>query len=64
MIFVSSKSFGQSDMVLWNAMIAISGLLEVLTIGDLFEFPIKTEEVWVQLWLVLKKHKRIDKGIS
>ena len=51
----------------------MSGLLEVLTMSDMFEFLttidmfdflIYTEEVWVQLWIVLKKHKRIDKGIS
>ena len=38
MIFVSPKRFGQSDMVLWDVMIAISDLLKVLTISDLFEF--------------------------
>ena len=60
-------------MVLWDVMIAISGLLEDLTMSDLFEFLnmrdlfefLKyTEEVWFQLWIVLKKYKRIDKGIS
>ena len=37
-MFLSPKSFGQSDMVLWDVMITMSGLLEVLTISDLFEF--------------------------
>ena len=73
MFFVSPKSFCQSDMVIWYAMIAISGLLEVhmmsgmfefLTMSDLFEFLIYTEEVWAQLWIFLKKYERIDKYIS
>ena len=39
MIFVIPNSFGQSDMVLWQAMIEISGLLEDPTMSDLFELP-------------------------
>ena len=49
MIFVSPNSFGQSDMVLWDVMIAISDILkdpmmserfELLWIIGLFEFLI------------------------
>ena len=38
MIFVSPNIFGQSDMVLWDAIIAIGGLLEDLKMSCLFEF--------------------------
>ena len=63
-MFLSPKRFGQSDMVLWDLMIMMSGLLGVLMMSDIFEFLIYTEEVWFQLWISLKKHKRIDKRIS
>ena len=48
----------------------MSGLLEVLTMSDLFEFLtmidifyflIYTEEVWVQLWIVLKNIRELTK---
>ena len=54
-------------------MITISGTLEILTMIDLFgfltivgifEFLVYTEEIWVKIWIVLKKHKRIYEGIS
>ena len=38
MIFVSSDIFGQLDMVLWDLIIAISGILEDLPMSDIFEF--------------------------
>ena len=38
--FVSPKSLGQSDMVLQDVIIAMSGLLEVLITSDLLEFLI------------------------
>ena len=72
-MFLSPNIFGQSDMVLWDVMIMMSGILEILTMSDqfglltmsdMFEFLIYTEEFWVQLWIVVKKHKRTDKGIS
>ena len=49
MISVSPKSFGQSDVVLRDLMLAMSGLLEVLTRSDMLKYLIYTEEVWVQL---------------
>ena len=49
MIYVITKSFGQSDVVLQDVMIEISGLLEVLTRSDLLKYLIYTEEVWVKL---------------
>ena len=43
-------------------MIRMSGLLEFLTMSDLFQFLIKTDEVWVQLWIVLKNIRELTKG--
>ena len=40
MIFVIPKIFIQSDIVLWDVMIEMSSLLEVLTMSDMFEFLI------------------------
>ena len=64
MIYVFTKIFGQSDVVLRDLMLEMSGLLEVLTSSDLLKFLIYTEEVWFQLWVFLKKQKIINKGIS
>ena len=55
MISVSPKIFGQSDLVLQDVMIAMSGLLEVPTRSDMLKYLIHTEEVWVQPWISLKK---------
>ena len=63
-MFLSPNIFGQSDMVLLDGMITMSGLWEVPTMIDMFDFLIYTVKVWVQLWVVLKKHKIIYKGIS
>ena len=49
MIYVRPKSFGQSDMVLRYVMIAMSGILGVLTRRDLLKYLIYAEEVWIQL---------------
>ena len=57
MIYVFPKigeSFGQSDVVLRDVMIAMSGLLEVQTRSDLLKHLINTEEFWVQLSIFLK----------
>ena len=35
---IFTKSFGQSNMVIWDVMIAMSGILEILSMGDLFGF--------------------------
>ena len=43
-VFLSSKSFGQSGMVLWYAMITISGILEVLKMSDMFDFLVYSDE--------------------
>ena len=70
-MFLSPNRFGQSDMVLWDVMITMSGLLEVLIMSDMFEFLkmsdlfellIQTEEVWFQLWIVLKNIRELTKG--
>ena len=54
MVSVSPKSFGQSDVVLRDVMLEMSGLLVVLTRSDLLKYLIYTEEVWFQLWIFLK----------
>ena len=54
MIYVSPKGFDQSDMILLNVMLAMSGILEFLTRSDLLKYLIYTEEVWVQLCIFLK----------
>ena len=46
--------FGHPEMVLWNVMITMSGLLEVLKMSDLFELLIYTDEVWFWLFILLK----------
>ena len=47
MLFLSPKIFGHLDMVLWDMMITMSGILEVLNMSDMFELLIYTNEVWV-----------------
>ena len=64
MISVIPKSFGHSDVVIQDVMLAMSGILEVLTRSGLLKYLIYNEELWDQLWILLKKHKIIDKGIS
>ena len=54
MISVNPNIFGQSDMVLRYVILAMSGLLEVLTRSDLLKYLIYTEEFWVRLWAFLK----------
>ena len=58
-------------MVLWDVMTTMSGILEVLTMSDMFdllkmsdifEFLIYTEEVWFQIWIVLKTTRELTKG--
>ena len=51
---VSPKSFGQSDVVIRDVMLAMSGILEFLTRSYLLKYLIYTEDVWVQLWILLK----------
>ena len=51
--FKIPKTFGQSDVVVWDMMAIIGVLFEVLTISDMFEFLIYTEKVLFQLWIVL-----------
>ena len=40
MISVSPKIFDQLDVVLWDVMLAMSGILEVLTRSDLLKYLI------------------------
>ena len=40
MLFLIPKKKIQSDMVLWDVMITMSGILEVLKMSDLFELLI------------------------
>ena len=46
-MFLCPRSFDQSNKVLWDGLIMISGLLEVMKMSVLFEFSIKTYQVWV-----------------
>ena len=62
MISVSPKSFGQSDVVLQDVMLAMSGLLEVLTGTDLLKYLIYDEEVWVQFWIFIKNIRYLTEG--
>ena len=62
MISVSPKSLSQSDVVLQDVMLAMSGLLEVLTSSDMLKYLIYTEEVWVKLWIFLKNIRYLTKG--
>ena len=63
MISVIPKIFGKSDVVLRDFILAMIGILKVLTRSDMLKYLIYTEKVWVQLWIYLEK-KIIDKGIS
>ena len=52
-------------MVIWDVMLAISGILEVLTKSDMLKYLIYTEEVWVQIWILLKsiRYRQRDKMV-
>ena len=58
MISVIPKSFGQSDVVLRDVMLAMSGLLDFLTRSNLLKYLVYTEEVWVRLWTYLKNIRK------
>ena len=38
--FFSQQSFGQSDMVIWDVMITMGGILDVLIMINMFELLI------------------------
>ena len=42
------ESFGQLDVVLWDVVIAIGGILEVLEKGGMLKY------LWVQPWVFQK----------
>ena len=42
-------------------VLTMSDMFEFLTIIDMFDFLIYTEEVWVQLWIVLKNIRELTK---
>ena len=54
MISVSTKKFGQLDVVLRDVMLEMRYLLEVLIRSDILNYMLYTEEVCVQLWIFLK----------